>query len=155
TMMTIHETDALAPAPTAVEAAVRLGAGNVVPLHPLADDQALAQIQNLAGSKINVSMLAKTWGWSRGKARRRIDAWKKAGQLAGGRSASRAATGRPGGRPTTPARAPAIGAASQAAALALSDLKAPGSLAAAASAGVTVERVTVLPPRRAAPLLGA
>jgi hypothetical protein len=134
-MTMINETGMPASTPiAAADAAIRIDAArteNVVPLHPLADDQALAQIQDLPVRKINQSALARRWGWSRGRVRRRIAAWKKAGHLAGRKAASRPASRMVTtalAERTTADRIPAIAAA------------------AAAAASVTPSTVEVLPP---------
>jgi hypothetical protein len=56
---------------------------NVVPLHPFDDAEALAWMgEQLNGStETSISDLARQFGWSRGKLRRRLAAWAEAGHL--------------------------------------------------------------------------
>src|SRR5262245_26646542 len=106
--MTMNPTDRPASVPTAVAVAVRRAAA-------LPEDLALAEIRNLPVSEISASELADRWGWSRGRVRRRIKRWGKAGQLSGQipgqkkvrlpaiRAATTPASNPATGRPATPA----------------------------------------------------
>jgi hypothetical protein len=60
-----------------------VGQGNVVPLHPLDDAQALAWLSEELGDRIetSVSDLARQFGWPRTRLRRRLATWVKAGHI--------------------------------------------------------------------------
>jgi hypothetical protein len=54
---------------------------------PLSDVEALEQVCGRPFRELSPTVLAKSWGWSRAKVRRRIEAWKDAGHLVGSKKA--------------------------------------------------------------------
>jgi hypothetical protein len=56
--------------------------GNVTRLHPLTDEQALADLQQQGQLKTTLTALGQRWGWDRRKVRARLDRWEAAGHAA-------------------------------------------------------------------------
>src|SRR6516225_5570043 len=55
--------------------------GNVTRLHPLTDDQALADLRQQGQLKTTLTALGHRWGWDRRKVRTRLDRWQAAGHV--------------------------------------------------------------------------
>jgi hypothetical protein len=55
--------------------------GNVTRLHPLTDDQALADLRQQGQSRTTLTALGQRWGWDRRKVRTRLDRWQAAGHV--------------------------------------------------------------------------
>ena len=55
--------------------------GNVTRLHPLTDDQALADLRQQGELRTTLTALGKRWGWDRRKVRTRLDRWQAAGHV--------------------------------------------------------------------------
>lgn len=72
----------------------------VSPIREFTDEEALASLDGRSPG--NLSDLGRQWGWPRARVRRRVDAWRKSGQVAGHKNRPR---GRPATRPDTPAKA--------------------------------------------------
>jgi hypothetical protein len=53
--------------------------GNVTRLHPLTDEQALADLQRQGQIKTTLTALGQRWGWDRRKVKTRLDRWEAAG----------------------------------------------------------------------------
>jgi hypothetical protein len=64
-----------APAPTAVEAAVRSDAA------PLSEDQALDWLRVRGRVTMSNAELGRQWGWHRQRVARRLDAWAEEGLI--------------------------------------------------------------------------
>ena len=56
-------------------------ADNVQALHQLTEEQALASLATATG-RVSATRMAAQWGWPRGRVRRRLAAWAKAGRIA-------------------------------------------------------------------------
>ncbi len=48
---------------------------------PLSDEKALESLRDVNLADVNLSALAREWGWSRGKVRHRIERWRRDGDL--------------------------------------------------------------------------
>jgi hypothetical protein len=48
---------------------------------PLSEEQALASVRDGNAAGMTLAALAREWGWSRGKVRHRLDAWRQKGDL--------------------------------------------------------------------------
>jgi hypothetical protein len=73
--------------------------GNVTRLHPLTDEQALADLRQQGQLRTTLTALGQRWGWDRRKVRTRLDRWQAAGHavrtvLPGGASSIVAAPAR-------------------------------------------------------------
>jgi hypothetical protein len=55
--------------------------GNVTRLHPLTDDQALADLRQQGQLRTTLTALGQRWGWDRRKVRTRLDRWQAAGHV--------------------------------------------------------------------------
>ena len=55
--------------------------GNVTRLHPLTDDQALADLRQQGELRTTLTALGQRWGWDRRKVRTRLDRWQAAGHV--------------------------------------------------------------------------
>jgi len=55
--------------------------GNVTRLHPLTDDQALADLTQQGQLRTTLTALGQRWGWDRRKVRTRLDRWQAAGHV--------------------------------------------------------------------------
>jgi hypothetical protein len=92
--------------------------GNVTRLHPLTDEQALAELRQLGELRTTLTALGQRWGWDRRKVRTRLDRWQAAGQvvrtvLPGGASTivagpAKEAVGGPEIRPVSSAGMPSV-----------------------------------------------
>jgi hypothetical protein len=93
--------------------------GNVTRLHPLTDEQALADLRQRFPLRTTLTALGQRWGWDRRKVRTRLDRWQAAGHvvrtvLPGGASSIVAAPARlaVGNAEIRPGHAPTGGIAS-------------------------------------------
>jgi hypothetical protein len=55
--------------------------GNVTRLHPLTDDQALADLRQQGQLRTTLTALGQRWGWDRRKVRTHLDRWQAAGHV--------------------------------------------------------------------------
>jgi hypothetical protein len=92
--------------------------GNVTRLHPLTDDQALADLRQVGELRTTLTALGQRWGWDRRKVRTRLDRWQAAGQVVrtvvpGGASTivagpAKVAVGNPDTRPAPSGAMPSV-----------------------------------------------
>jgi hypothetical protein len=91
---------------------------NVVPLHPFGDAEALAWMgeQFDGNAETTITDLARKFGWSRGKLRRRLASWTEAGHITQRPSSTGKLIIAPATEPARPLRAGGLGLTRQAAA---------------------------------------